>query len=147
MLEWLACIHSKNNKFIHVGLIGLGHLRGCFQSNRTITQADENLWNCPTQHVMVDGDASGASRHRRKHIDTQANKHAHRHPQVPLNDAGSCFVMIWQTKVQQQEKKNNGIWLYSSVAEHQSCKLNVLGSIPSGGLLLATIVAPPLHYS
>ena len=34
--------------------------------------------------------------------------------------------------------------LYSSVAERQSCKLKVLGSIPSGGLLLLSLalVAP-----
>ena len=66
---------------------------------------------------MVDGDASGASRHRRKHIDTQANKHAHRHPQVPLNDAGSCFVMIWQTKVRDQKKKKVAS---GSIAQWQS---------------------------
>ena len=40
LLEWLACIHSNNIKFMRVGLLCLGHLRGCFQSNRTITQAD-----------------------------------------------------------------------------------------------------------
>ena len=37
LLEWLACIHSNNIKFMCVGLICLRHLRGCFQSNLTIT--------------------------------------------------------------------------------------------------------------
>jgi hypothetical protein len=31
--------------------------------------------------------------------------------------------------------------LYSSVVERQSCKLKVLGSIPSGGLLCAFLIS------
>ncbi len=47
-----------------------------------------------------------------------------------------CLNCVWAHKRQGDTDLNSSTSLYSSVAERQSCKLKVLGSIPSGGFFV-----------
>ena len=59
-------------------------------------------------------------------------------PRRACLECGVNVLSVWCVRVKYVQMFECCSSLYSSVVERQSCKLKVLGSIPSGGLLMPT---------